>query len=53
MADEKRVSALEPRIAAGLADPITDWEREIAARIVADYERRFGREAASPRGRRP
>jgi len=43
-------SILDDRIAAGLADPITDEERAIAARIRADHERQFG---SSERRRRP
>lgn len=43
MAEEKQVSALAERIAAGLADPISDEERAIVDRIRARHERRFGR----------
>lgn len=50
MAEKKMTSILDDRIAAGLADPITDEERAIAARIRADHERQFG---SSERRRRP
>lgn len=42
MAKMKRVSVLQDLIDAGEADPISDEEREIAASIRAQYEKRIG-----------
>ena len=40
---KKRVSVLAQRIAAGKADPISQEEREIAAGLLAFYEKKYGR----------
>lgn len=41
----RRRSALQERINAGLADPISDREREQARQIALTYIRRFGKKS--------
>jgi len=40
--DTGRKSVLAARIAAGLADPISDEEIELAAKLRAGYEKKYG-----------
>lgn len=42
MMSEEWKSALDPRIAAGLADPISDREKEATIRFNEAYDRLFG-----------
>lgn len=48
MAEERRVSALADLIAAGKADPISDEERAIVARIQAKFQQKYGRPPVRP-----
>ncbi|RFA13907.1 hypothetical protein B7R21_07550 [Subtercola boreus] len=45
----RRTSALASRIAEGKADPITNEEREIVAKIRAFYEKKYGHNIRQPR----
>lgn len=44
---KKRASVLAPRIKAGKADPISSEEKAIVASLRMDFEKKYGRRAAS------